>query len=109
MSYGLEIYDENGNLFLGASSTVGRFIGSFSVPAHNGSGTKTTTFQIPSSALAKGKPFLWWKQVASPLVPFKSNADMNNLNMNFTVSSSGLVTVTSKVTNPVLTVYYGVF
>ena len=108
MSYGLEIYDENGNLFLGSSSTVGRFIGSFVVPAHNGSGTKTTTFQIPASALAKGKPFLWWKQGVSPMVAFRSESDMSNLNVNFSINSTGLVTFTSKVANPDMRVYYGI-
>ena len=109
MAYGIEVYDASGRVLLSSADKIGRFTGYFTIPSHNGSGTKTSTFQIPQSVLNNGRPFIWWKQVPSSLSAFDSESDMYNLNMSYTISESGLVTVTSKVSQPALRIYYGIY
>ena len=109
MAYGIEVYDASGRVLLSSADTIGRFTGYFTIPSHNGSGTKTSTFQIPKSVLNNGRPFIWCRQVTSPLSAFNSESDMYNMNMSYTISASGLVTVTSKVSQPALRIYYGIY
>lgn len=57
--YGIELYDENGDVSLSVSDRLGRFLGSFWV---NGivEGSRTTVFDIPKEHQELGEIFTWF-------------------------------------------------
>lgn len=108
MAYGLEVYDDSGALILDASKKVGRFVGGFTVPSHSSTNSRVTTYQIPSSVIALGDPFLWFN--ADTMSWFYSNYPRNSRGKPYltsTVSPTGLITVTVSLPIPTTQLYYG--
>ena len=86
MAYGIEVYDDSGALILDASKKVGRFVGSFTVPSHNSTKSRVTTYQIPPSVIALGDPFLWFN--ADTMSWFYSNYPRNSSGKPYLTSRS---------------------
>ncbi len=109
MSYGLEVYDDNGKLILDSSKKVGRFVGSFLVPSHNSTNSRVTTYQIPADIIALGQPFIWFN--ADTMDWFYNKYPRSNNGKTYltsSVNSSGLITVTVSLPVPATQLYYGV-